>query len=750
MPTWRLLLDVPNSYAIEPEYKKAVNSGDFVGSGAALTNTWHEPTTGLVMLDPEPVPENMSSQFKALDQFTHDVAQWEEAKRAVDLIGGQGSLITTTKPSTATTHVIPTLWDVAVLGIFEEMNASDALVWALTSTFSLAQDEPFLFHYHGMSDELLNMNHWFGLQWGNVWLHFSGQGICNAYQFGYNQDGSLDLSIVATHNEFRFAPPGSLTEAYGRLLFLPIPGYGLLVKHSYNQPANAVMDANGGSLSVNSHLVPFYTSTAGVLNSLIPSGRLAIALNPYQPHIVGYQSVIFPPSGSFTDAVFDPGYIPSMPPSDVEALTLPTQQSAASAVINSPDDTREWQIGDRQGRVEMSLTTSDPAHTPFCYGYGFTFPKKLQVRDTVAIEPRPLSLEFQVDDYLKTEGKANLLMQSAQELQIVARGDTTWQLDYTYDGITYYPVSGGLASVENAEMVLDNAGLWFNTTLAFNDNWARLREVHDLYDTAFDGVKVFDAINTVLGTAGEGPLLAYPPELDAIVLPQASSSTNQQWKLAPRAGDDGEKIIDNLLQLLRKQNVEYRMRYDWPHQGWVIEPKPRNTDPSAVWNLVPYSSAHDPAAQTLRYSSLNLAPKRPEANVVSVIAGASASYLQGGQTFKSAPLTNYASLNDPTSVDYLGRLIVAQFQAQGLASQDDVNKMARRIFSSIAYRRMTGTAKSPDFIFPLVPSTAVQIYQADGIQLFSAWIKKIRISVDQDDQEEISYELDDVWEGDIL
>jgi hypothetical protein len=108
-------------------------------------------------------------------------------------------------------------------------------------------------------------------------------------------------------------------------------------------------------------------------------------------------------------------------------------------------------------------------------------------------------------------------------------------------------------------------------------------------------------VGTVLSASGFPTLLSTPPEADEFRIPIASDAKG--WRWAPRPGDSGAEIIEKLLFMLRSQGVEFRLRYDWTAQGWVLERKPAAI---AAWTLTPYSANENPAAHVSRYSAMRL------------------------------------------------------------------------------------------------------------------------------------------------
>ena len=757
MAQWRVSFDVPVPYSTEPGLIRTVHCADFRGEGTDQQNTYHEPTTGLVMLKPGHLNRSFSGDFKGLSNWNYKASFWQQSNRAIDANGVGAPSLTSVRPAATDPTLIQLLVSTAIIAI-NASPSTDTLLWGLQSTFTLAADEGFCIHYHGITDELLRFENWFGVQWADVFLHVSQTGIARVYQYPRNSDTTINLTATPTLVDcFEFATPGDLVGSQGHIWVQPIPGYGILFSHSRTSQSTNLLSSNTNTSTVRGHLISWPTRSLAAGPTVCDSSVVSVGVNPHSViGLLGWQSIRFPASGSFVDAILDPGYTPSHLPSLVSTLIVTTigsvaAQTAASATLIKPNSTAAWAVGDRQGRVSIALTTTNNIRTPFLQGHAVAWPPVFTTRSTTQVFPAAQkSLEFTENEDGRFDGKASVIMETDAQRKIIERGDTTWLLERSLDhGVTWTTYNGGIASVDSAEAFIDSRGFYYDASLTLHDNNERLRETHVYVQAAFDGVVLQTAFNVVLQGAGFSNLASVPSDFVSLTLPPAGYA--QGWNFSPRVSDDGEHSVDLFLLIARRQNVEYRLIYDWPTQLWHIDNKPRDTSVAGTWTLTAFSDEL-PAAQTAVYQSLVIYPSPPEANIVTA-AGVTSTSARVAIVVRSAPAINTASLTDATSPDYLGRFKSEEYQVDSLYDQTEVNKMARRIYDAVSHRRLKAKLISPSYQSGLIPCTQVNVraQNAAGVRttLFTAWIKKRTIEVADFDQELITYDLDTVWESEI-
>lgn len=785
MSQWRLSFDVPVSYAVECGYAKSVNSADFNGELIDQQNTYHEPVSGLLMLRPSHITKGFSANFQCLNNWTYTAGFWQTATRAIDGLGNGACFMTYVKPATSGSTLVQMLTTIVIIALEAETGA-DNLINVLTSNFTLAADEGFCIHFDGIGDEMFKFRNFLGLRWADMFLHISSIGVCQVYQYPRNPDGSINLTATPTLTyTFTFSSPGELTGGLNTIWLQPIPGRGVLFSHNQQGEKSLI------SLTKATHagtVIPWPTTTTSAGPVVMAASNVNIAMNPYNPvRLFGFQNVRFPASGTFIDSPFDCKFSRSITPGDVTALAAdtPSQRTAvtaASATLIEATTSSTWVVGDGQGRISMALSSSNPVYTPMVYGSGIRWQPVMTARATTQTFPAALlSLEYSITDDYRFDGKASCLMNTAAQRLICERGDTTWLLERSDDsGVTWVTVSGGLASVDCLEANIDTSGMYYIANFTLRDSNDRLRENYVYLETAFDELLLIDAINLALLAAGYNainpglasnagnspfdvgndplsaplaapPLAQIPTAFLTIRLPPTGTA---QWTFSPRVGDSSEHCVDQFLFLARQQNVEYRLRFDWPTQVWFIDQKPRDTSTSGTWTLTAYADENNVATQTLYYETLTMYPTRPEANSVTCVSVNTGTATQDPQSIRSQALINKASLTDPTSVDYLGRVIGEEFQVENFQFQSDVDIMARRVFDATAHRRMKAKLTSPKFSASLLPSTQVNVRAQDaaGVRetLFTAWIKRLTVKIENNEQETVDYELDTVWAGELV
>lgn len=754
-PLFRLTFDVPYTFATEPGCVRSVHCSDFAPAHGILENTTREPLTGLLMLTPSVQKRTWAEDMKGLDQWRHNPAFWREVKRAQENQQAGASLLSTVKPADQAHTLIEILTQTALVAIEASTLYSDDLKWALESNFFLESDEGFALHYHGLSDEMLRKENWFGVQWDNLYLHFSSHGRVKVYRYADRAHLERTPAFV---EEFQIANAGDLLGRAGYFHFIPVPGYGLLVYHNLRGQKSGVVASNADTRTApGSHLIRHAKITGKPVPAsgnfrLFERSPVRLALNPYQAHVVGFQNLRYPLSGSYADAPLDPGYTPSAAPAVTTALYLRTGHGAATATLKNTKNDAAWTAGvDRQARVSMSLTTTDARYTPFVYGYGIAWNPVMTARNTTPFEPDILMrLEFSHDDYGRFEGRARVLLESAAGRAAAERGDATFLLEASEDGgTTWQTIAGGLADFGKPTAVQDNVGFYYECDVALNDMWQRFDEVHETLASAFDGVPLGDAFNIVFSAAGFAPI-APTAALQAIKIKGAEGG--QRWRFAPGAGDDGQKIIKAFLLLLRRQKSEWRARFDWDAAAWNVEPKPRYDDPDTqAWTLTAWSDEANIPGRVLRYSDYKPSPEPPEANVTTVTG------VSGGEPstvlVKSAPCVNVASLRDPTSVDYLGRVKLADFQVEAISDPDEVNIMNRRVFEACGHRRFQANYQCPDVVLALRPNTKVTGRAFNALRqrasVYTGYLKKRTIIIEQDGVGEMRLECDSEFLGEI-
>ncbi len=748
---WRFTLDVPYDFATEPGATIPAFCRDFRTAGSPANGTYRDSTTGLVMLQPTFFDRGSWDNDRAITEWRSAPGFWQQALRgpSVSAGGGGGSLITkgmtNVKPTSSGFALIEILVEVAIYAIKLALSQQDTLVWALESTFLLGPDEGWVLHYHSLSDQMMRKYNWLQVQWSDIGITFGQDG--HAWVTDYSADP--DNPLLVEH--FQFANPVDISNRDGYLVFLPVPGYGLLFYHGHRPPASMVALGAAEVLTCPSHLISWPSKTTGEgYLSLFDASPVRIAINPYQRYLLNVQAIRYPASGSYLCPPFDPGYAPSHDPDRVQAGVLNTVKQTCTATLRKADDSGDWSAaaGDRKGRVRLDLTTDDPVYTPFVQGYQADWSPVRATRNTTPVVPRWTSLEICDDESARVEGTCELLADTAAVRGIVLRGDATWQLEYSDDGgATWTTWSAGLAVDWEAEDAYDATGPHLRATCKLVDMHERLREVHSFNAAAFDGLDMETAINNVLRPAGFTPITV-PAGLKGIVLPVAGQGDG--WRYAININDDGEEILRKLLVHARQQYSEWRLRWDWDLATWVAEKRPRSTDAADAWTLVARDEDEDVTNRLIRYSTLRFRPEAPDCNVL-LMVGADQPGPAG--TRLTACIINQASLTDESSHDYLGRIKSASYTCAEISDKAELLRMARRVEALAMHRNLTGAVELPVLAEGPGPNAYLYVLDSRGDELFTAWAKRRTIQLDgfgaSIHGETVKLEFDELWEGDL-
>jgi hypothetical protein len=804
MAYWRLTLDPPSSWATEPGALRTPHCGKFVPDNNGGVDpffgasTWREPVNGTLMLTPSFQSRDFGKDFHPLTDFrysqpTSGKVIWVKTQRTQDLLTTSAIVYPSGYDPTADFALTDLMTSLAIVVIQQALASSDNMVWALESNYYLPQDGSFAIHYNSIRDELARKQNWFELQWANIWLHFSQTGVCRVYQ----GDPTLGPGTPPTQiHQFDFGNPGELAGRPGYLIFIPMPGAGLLFVNASRPPHSLVNVGNVESIAVSGHMIPFPTQVDNQGNFwMFAQSKLRIGWNPYQDNAanLGVQDVTFggtKGTGTYLDATFDPGYTPSHGPDAGFPIPLvyPTEAfnllgQTATAQLMKPDGSAPWQAGiDRQGRVQIALTTPNKFYTPFVYGYGVQWAPVFNNRNPgqIVLSNQALGqgvdtltrLEYSYDEYGRFEGTVHMNIMSAGGRAIADRGDSTFLLEVSLDGVSWQTVDGGYTSDWNNDAIITRAGWHYQSNAVLKGMWWRLEEVHNVNEMAFDNVTPGDAINNVILAAGfaQIPRGNIPDLLLSFQLPGASNG--QRWRFAPREGDTGGDVVKDLLLLSRMQKTEWLVLYSWPLQAWQFEQKSYN--PASIWVLQPYVALQNAGNQVWSYGVADELPKfkpePPEANYI--VAEGKASNDALSERVYSAPIVNYRSLNNTLladgltpNPDYLGRQKKAVASCAPMPDEGQLNIMVRRVYDAAAHRRLKISGLPIAHLqFGLVANQAVQLLDDAGNNiLFSSdnagnvvpygWIKKSTIIVEGGipgiPQETMLLDLSTQWEGEI-
>lgn len=748
---WRVRLDVPYQFAVEPGFAKAQYCADFAPDSTLTNDVWRDPATGLVMLKPRIFDGDYDQYAIPLSQWNKADGVWQEVKRRTAFKPGVGMRLLSALTNARSYQSLQINLNVVAAQVAVEalMQQYDYLQWALESTAALYDDEGFVLAYHFAADEMTRYTNVMYIQWDNVGLHVSGSGKLRIYKYTDRYDMNNPAKLVLVREE-DFSAQQEMFNQHGYFMFIPAAPWGLLL---YHQPMRMRMAFAGASWEAGvprSMLVPWQPEEyiQGAYR-VLRSSPIRIALNPNLGNTIAVYRIRYKTSGTFVDGVFDPKYKPTVTPSQSVALQLPNGRGSCTASVIKKDQDAAWAVGDQQARMKVQLSTTDAVYTPFLAGWYCRWEPVFAERQTTpvpvsTIESGPtdklVRLEFTYDAQGQREGEAEMVLHSSAAKSIALRGDATYTVDYSSDGEQWTTAFGGIATDWRLEYESAVGGWWWRARCKLRDMWWRFEETHLAFESANDGLTIGEAINNVLMASGF-PAASLPNDLPEVRLPLPPAGSG--WRFAPAAGSTGAEMIRQYLAFLRKQWVEWLLVYDFAGQQWQFVKRERSI-PTAWWRLSPYDD-YAPDEYVWAYTALQAEVLPPEANIV-VVGG-----VQGtdSKTMRilSPPAVNTASLNDPASPDYLGRSKMVLYEVDGVSDQQDAALMCRRIYDAVAHSRVLASLAIERYNPALSPDAYVEVWDADYNTLFTGWIKRATVVVDNWVTERMKLEVDSVWES---
>jgi hypothetical protein len=287
---------------------------------------------------------------------------------------------------------------------------------------------------------------------------------------------------------------------------------------------------------------------------------------------------------------------------------------------------------------------------------------------------------------------------------------------------------------------------------------------HQMFETAYDGLNIGGAINNVLVSCGFAAMPNYPTDAGITFVPGVPD-TNKNYRWAPKEGDTGDQIIRKLLLLIHRQNYQYRTRYSFIDQRWYIDLLRKNEGPdgsggttlSTRWIFSPFTDDHDPAnargnGYIVCYGAVpspSFESFPPEANIVWMEGREGAGHKDSSFRVLSPPIVNQASLSDPSSIDYLGMAVEAKMVVDPVDDQGLVNQFARILFELIGHNRRTFSLPVHKFVGYILPNHQCRVWDHTRSVIVDGWIKKRTLIVTDNFNEELKFDLDTIWEGEV-
>lgn len=815
-PRWRMRFDVPRSMAVEPGYRRTMHAAEFNDQTIELDeNTWRCPVTGIIMLQPTFAHHATLGQFEPLANWVYDNTIWRESKRAQsDVIGtGQPITILASKNPSPNNHFV---WgishSIAILNLASDIDG-DQLEWSLVSNFNLEQDGGFVIHMNSMTDPMVTNKNWFAIHWDNLQIVCTPEGRMSLYRWADRDlmDDGAHATLVESIHVGRWADMKMQDKWFA---FIPIPGLGLIMYHNSNPVKKNVVYSTISKTHVSGHLfrTPSEPDDDAVSVRLTRTSAIAIGLvkSKESNHVVAFNRIKYPTTGKFKEHKITMPYVTSLTPS-VTTMEYPmTYAGSTSSVFRNEDDTADWTITDKVGRLVVTLNSSlSQYRTPFIHGTDIGWATVSNTRTTTPIlmynthtifDPdgvSPVSSKYdfirelqwiETDDH-RFEGKVEIVAFSDLLKDLIERGDCTWQLERQDEPSGSWSIhNGGIGSVNEEvdikmiDFPIDRAFTFgrggrrrvtYNATIHLNDMFVRFKEVHQTLKTAFDGRTIKQSINIVLHGAGLGSLVTYPASLDTTILPDTTKSNN--WRYATKDGETGDDIINQLLMFNKRQNYQMYLSYNWENDEWhIVEqhrqilPPPTDQDFWFVCSQRHIRGLDLPVgAPAMSYlieygkgdilASFKVYP--PEANMIRPI-GLSSNDPENAKRIEGRVLVNYDSINNNTSTDFLGRVKTLIPMIAPTGNVKMVNKFGRRIFEAIAHRRLVMTIDSPIFRteaqFPMSNRCLVYGIDSDGenaLLVDNMYLRRRSNHINYSKTgylNNVRYTIDSVWDMGIL
>ncbi len=765
---WRLTFDVPLDLATEPGFSKSVSYSQFKPDPEGFDSTWREPVTGLITLRPSFTEPNKLT-LKRLSDFRYAPGFWGEGARGFGLPSSGGQPAYTGYPiptSFLSAGQSPRSAAITALHqkppIPQDNSKQDVLDWNLETNFLIPADTGWYVLYEDIADDRRDSENWLCFVWDNIAIHLSRTGRLTAWT--YYSGATVTPSIFA-ERQFDLGPTGK--GKHGMLVFLPIPGLGLVVHHFNDQYWRSVYSTDNDKRAVQGHLLKFPSRyMGGGKYRLIEASKLLIGRNTYTNIALVVGLITYPASGTFTDETVSLGYAPSVTYNALDSYQYLAHAAGSNTAISlslvQSDGSNSWSPGDdRYLRVKATFATADSKYTPFLAGYRLAFPPVRTTRATTPVEPTTiLRLEYSDDEWGRGEGSADVLMNGETLRKIAERGDATYQLEFREVGATEWRVwDGGFATDWKLEAppwmpeprepsgLVGGPGECWKATCTLTGMWKRLTETHVLLEAAFDGLSVGSAINLCLMGCGFAPISPLPTKAQTVMIP--SLDDGKRWRWAPTLGQSAEEVVRTMLYHLRAQNEEWRLKYDFDDAKWVLEPKPRATP---IWQLYTQSRYEDAVNRKWRCGSINVDVDPPEANIV-LVEGATEPDTSGERLVSYDK--NLASLTSATHPEYLGRTLLARVTAPALHTQEECDFWARTFGQAIMHRRMRAQIELPIAQLAIEPLSRIIVRNHDEelVLPLTLWVKRRTVLVENDrgDQtlERMTIEVDTVWAAEV-
>jgi|GEM_PF-3043765 hypothetical protein len=769
MALWRVRFDVPHSHCIRPGMGDYRHAQEIILQGADAqppAQVMREPVTGLWMLRPQAADqydyEALSAWTTAPNTTAHNASWWIAVRKGLDPPAYTlPPLLASVRPAGENADGIA-LSPVPAVGLSHatetgRSGSGDTLVWALESNFfDLRRDGSWSISWSMIADALADHRNGFVVAWHDWQIGLYPGGRVRVWRWADPEDVGGTPTLID-----EWVVDDAVADRSGYLTIVPVPQWGLLVYLC----APTCLERQRGRMVA----APMLSDVSG--SHYWPEDTtIRVAINPAVKWVLGYSAVRFPAADQVVyDAPFDLEQPPLTAPSSIPLTNLGDATATSVGVeIVKPDTTAisSWAAETARTTYRAKLTFSNGADqylTPFFASYQPLWPPIFETRNTTEWAAEVVSNLSVTDTWDgRVEGACDVQVWSELGRKALERGDMSVVVERRDTALDdWEPVLLGLATVEGDVNVDYDSGrdrLAFGARLALRDMRYRLSEVRMTRADSLDGLTVVEGINRVLGACGFESLLSTPAGVDTTKMPVATKDGKRpRWM--PKRGDDGERVLRDLLLLLRRKNKEYNVVQAIDdanpanrHRLKMVE-RARETDVADRWTLSLLEGDHDLGSGVVEVGSLTLSPSPPEANAVRVESYDEKQNLK----YATKVTVNQDSLDDPTSRDFLGRIKLLVAHVQGIADETNLKIAARRLYDAVAHNRLTATVSTPWYVDTLRANAYVRIkgLGADGDEsaLLDGWVVRRTISITAEESDEdsgherVTYEIDTVWSG---
>ena len=746
IPQWRITFDVENRMTQRPGFAQSPFGTNITQyTKTALDDyTWQEPITGIIMLKPSFLTTGWADTNHWYDEsvITRDEPYWELMWHGDGGDAAFNGKFLASETPTLGVKLMPAIsgakhtpQSVSTPGV---PNDVIRIGMQTTTGADTSVDEGFVINWKIASREVMTNKYrnclFVAIEKLGIHIDFTGK--CSVYWYDDPTAGVYTTATLVDTFEI-----GAITEMTGKwqtLSIIPVPQMGVLItNHTTKSTVQKSFKSAADSKSISGKMVQVPLRTASGAPYVVGAGKLEVGFNPDFLNLtyhVAFHRIRYPltDEGSsghrFMTQVYDPGFIPAAAPASHVLGAYQTNPTTSASVSLLDKDAGAFDVGtDRFFRHRLLLSTTNAIYTPMIYGVYLRWDNLRVTRATTPVLiDRYSHLEFFDDDLAYGGGRLKATHTLQSEIAIVERADTTYRIERCDDPSaatpTYVVQQTGWARLQSCDVFLDNAAgnsfaYRYEAEWELTSEIGRFNEVNQYLHTAFDGNNVGNAINNVLNAAGYDAIPTVDLPADAINTQVPVPPRGQSWRHGTKTGDRGDKIIRQLLMLLRKQFVEYRLRWDQVNYKWVLEAKPAY-NAATIWKFVPNPADHNVSLNKIcvgespKVYSLTIQP--PETNYINGV-GTTTAQNDAARVPAAHPLINRASIFDGSSPDYLGRIITSMPIFVPYMEPADILKMTRRVYDAAAVRRFQMKVCSFYYVDGFQPGARCRMLMVNGV-----------------------------------